>query len=171
MDTRQLKPKLRKFLSQFDDCFLRKDTRSHLPTNVEGQLSSLQDKSVAPIALKAGVAPRTLQEFLSQLKWDQDKLAIGCRTVPGANATGLGGKKNPEVTECQVQTALGALIPCWWLDQRPAAKLLVRTAEEIRQNQHKSAEARQSHIKRTRERLRELGIKLTEIPRCRWGAT
>ena len=74
MDTRQLKPKLRKFLSQFDDCFLRKDTRSHLPTNVEGQLSSLQDKSVAPIALKAGVAPRTLQEFLSQLKWDQDKL-------------------------------------------------------------------------------------------------
>jgi len=41
------------------------------------------------------------------------------------------------VTECQVQTALGALIPCWWLDQRPSAKLLVRTAEEIRQNQHK----------------------------------
>ena len=77
MDTqqlRQLKPKLRKFLSQFDDCFLRKDTRSHLPTYVEGQLSSLQDKSVEPIALKAGVAPRTLQEFLSQLKWDQDKL-------------------------------------------------------------------------------------------------
>ena len=79
----------------------------------------------------------------------------------------LRGKKNPEVTECRVQTALGALIPCWWLDQRPAAKLLVRTAEEIRQNQHKNAEARQSHIKRTRERLRELGIKLTEIPRCR----
>ena len=62
MDTqqlRQLKPKLRKFLSQFDDCFLRKDTRCHLPTYVEGQLSSLQDKSVEPIALKAGVAPRT----------------------------------------------------------------------------------------------------------------
>jgi len=77
MDTQQLrklKPKLRKFLSQFDDCFLRKDTRSHLPTYVEGQLSSLQDKSVEPIAFKAGVAPRTLQEFLSQLKWDQDKL-------------------------------------------------------------------------------------------------
>ena len=77
MDTqqlRQLKPKLRKFLGQFDDCFLRKDIRSHLPTYVEGQLSSLQDKSVEPIALKAGVAPRTLQEFLSQLKWDQDKL-------------------------------------------------------------------------------------------------
>ena len=71
---RQLKPKLRKFLSQFDNCFLRKDTRAHLPTYVEGQLSSLQDKSVEPIALKAGVAPRTLQEFLSQLKWDQDKL-------------------------------------------------------------------------------------------------
>ena len=55
MDTqqlRQLKPKLRKFLSQFDDCFLRKDTRRHLPTYVAGQLSSLQDKSVEPIALR-----------------------------------------------------------------------------------------------------------------------
>ena len=62
MDTqqlRQLKPKLRQFLSQFDDRFLRKDTPSHLPTYVEGQLSSLQDKSVEPIAFKAGVAPRT----------------------------------------------------------------------------------------------------------------
>ena len=59
------------------------------------------------------------------------------------------GKKNPEVTECQVQMALGASIPCWWLDQRPSAKLLVRTAEEIRHNQHKNAEARQSHIKRS----------------------
>ena len=37
-------------------------------------MSNLPDKSVEPIALKAGVAPRTLQEFLSQLKWDQDKL-------------------------------------------------------------------------------------------------
>ena len=81
------------------------------------------------------------------------------------------GEKNPELTECQVHTAMAALIPCWWLDQRPSAKLLERTAAEIRENQHKNAEARQSHIKRTRERLCELGIKLTEIPRCRWGAT
>ena len=93
MDTRQLKPKLRKFLSQFDDCFLRKDTHSHLPTNVEGQLSSLQDKSVAPIALKAGVAPRTLQEFLSQLKWDQDKLRDRLQLFLARMRQDLGEKK------------------------------------------------------------------------------
>jgi hypothetical protein len=28
---RKLKPKLDKFLKQFDDCFPRKDTRAHLP--------------------------------------------------------------------------------------------------------------------------------------------
>lgn len=71
---RRLKPKLKQFLARFDDCFARKDTRAHLPTYVEGQLSDLPDKSVEPIAVKAGVAPRTLQEFLSQLQWDHDRM-------------------------------------------------------------------------------------------------
>lgn len=71
---RRLKPKLSKFLARFDDCFGRKDTRAHLPVYVQGQLSELPDKSVEPIAMKAGVAPRTLQEFLSQLKWDQERM-------------------------------------------------------------------------------------------------
>ena len=31
--------------------------------------------------------------------------------------------------------------------------------------------ARRCHTKRTRRRLHALGIKLTEVPRCRWGAT
>src|SRR3984957_13732254 len=77
MDTsqiRQLKPKLRKFLKRFDDCFPRKDTRAHLPIYISGQLSAIPQKSVEPIALKAGVAPRTLQEFLSQHRWDHDRL-------------------------------------------------------------------------------------------------
>jgi SRSO17 transposase len=69
---RQLKPKLNKFLRQFDDCFPRKDTRAHLPVYISGQLSDLPDKSVEPIATKAGVPPRTLQEFLSQLHWHED---------------------------------------------------------------------------------------------------
>jgi len=38
------------------------------------QVSDLPEKSVQPIALEAGVAPRTLQEFLSQLHWDEDGL-------------------------------------------------------------------------------------------------
>lgn len=69
---RRLEPELHRFLDQFSDCFTRKDTRAHLGTYVRGQLSDLAEKSVEPIALEAGVAPRTLQEFLSQLKWDEN---------------------------------------------------------------------------------------------------
>ena len=77
MDTnqiRRLEPELVQFLDQFGDCFGRKDTRAHLGVYVRGQLSDLPEKSVEPIALEADVAPRTLQEFLSQLKWGEDQL-------------------------------------------------------------------------------------------------
>jgi SRSO17 transposase len=73
-ELRRLKPRLGTFLKRFDDCFQRKDTRAHLPTYIRGQLSDLPDKSVEPIAVEAGVAPRTLQEFLSQLRWDEDRM-------------------------------------------------------------------------------------------------
>ncbi len=53
---RRLRPKLTRFLSRFDDCFQRRDTRAHLPTYVQGQLSELPDKSVEPIAVKFDVA-------------------------------------------------------------------------------------------------------------------
>lgn len=69
---RQLKPMLTRYLKGFDDCFARRDTRAHMPVYVEGQLSDLKEKSCEPIALRAGVAPRTLQEFLAQHKWDED---------------------------------------------------------------------------------------------------
>ena len=73
-ELRRLKPRLSSFLKRFDDCFQRKDTRAHLPIYIKGQLSDLPDKSVEPIAVKAGVAPRSLQEFLSQLRWDEDRM-------------------------------------------------------------------------------------------------
>lgn len=71
---RSLKPHLRRYLKQFDECFARKDTRSHLPVYIEGQLSELERKSVEPIALRAGVSVRTLQEFLSQHRWDEARM-------------------------------------------------------------------------------------------------
>ena len=71
---RGLKPKLRKYLQQYGDCFGRCDTRGHLNTYVTGQLSKLDRKSVEPIALAAGVVPRTLQQFLNSLEWDQEQL-------------------------------------------------------------------------------------------------
>jgi SRSO17 transposase len=71
---RRLRPELTGYLQQFDDCFARRDTRAHFPIYVEGQLSELPAKSCEPMALAAGVAPRTLQEFLSQHRWDENRL-------------------------------------------------------------------------------------------------
>ena len=71
---RRLKPELTRYLQEFDDCFARRDTRAHFPVYVAGQLSELPGKSCEPMALAAGVAPRTLQEFLSQHRWDEDSL-------------------------------------------------------------------------------------------------
>jgi SRSO17 transposase len=70
---RQLKPMLTRYLKQFDDCFARRDTRAHFSTYVEGQLSDLGEKSCEPIALAAGIPPRTLQEFLSTYRWEEDR--------------------------------------------------------------------------------------------------
>jgi SRSO17 transposase len=69
---RSLRPRLSSFLKQFDDCFLRSDTRGHLSVYVEGQLSDLPRKSCEPIADAVGMAPRTLQQFLNLLDWDQE---------------------------------------------------------------------------------------------------
>lgn len=77
MDAKQirgLRPRLKRYLHRFDDCFARKDARGHLPKYVEGQLSDLPRKSIEPIALKTGVPVRTLQEFLSQHNWDHQRM-------------------------------------------------------------------------------------------------
>ena len=50
------------------------ESRKHFRTYVQGQLSNLERKSVAPIALAAGVSPRTLQEFLEIHRWDPDQI-------------------------------------------------------------------------------------------------
>jgi SRSO17 transposase len=71
---RSLGPLLDRYLANFDDCFGRCDTRAHLPIYVRGQLSDLPRKSVEPMALAADVRPRTLQQFLALLDWDQRRL-------------------------------------------------------------------------------------------------
>lgn len=91
---RRLKPRLKRFLNEFADCFIRKDTRLHLTTYVSGQLSELQRKSVESIALEARVPPRTLQNFLSVLSWDhqalRDRVAdIVCRDHAHPHAVGV----------------------------------------------------------------------------------
>lgn len=70
----RLRPELDRFIRRFDGCVKMQATRAHLKTYVAGQLGDLPRKSVEPIALRAGVPPRTLQEFLSWHRWEADRL-------------------------------------------------------------------------------------------------
>ena len=70
----ELKPSLTQFLGTFDDCMGRRTNRRHWETYVSGQLSDLERKSVEPIADALGTAPRTLQEFLGMLRWDEEAM-------------------------------------------------------------------------------------------------
>lgn len=76
-ELRKLRRSLNRFVAKFDTCIKTKRSRTHLRTYVSGQLGSLDRKSIEPIALEAGVAPRTLQQFLSEHRWNE--AAVGQR--------------------------------------------------------------------------------------------
>ena len=65
---------LRAYLKEFSDCFGRCDTESYLGVYVRGQQSDLQRKSAEPMALLAGIPPRSLQAFLGLLYWDEERM-------------------------------------------------------------------------------------------------
>ena len=65
---------LEAYLAEFSDCFGRCDTKSYLEVYVEGQNSDLQRKSAEPIALRAGIVPRSLQVFLGSASWDEERM-------------------------------------------------------------------------------------------------
>jgi hypothetical protein len=67
---------------------------------------------------------------------------------------------------------MAALVRSWWLNgERTPSKVIEKTVKKLARTQKRNAAARKSHTQRTRRRLRELGIKLTELQRCRWGPT
>jgi SRSO17 transposase len=69
-----LGPAFASYLRQFADCFVHEHTREHLHTYCRGLLSDLPRKSIEPIALAAGTAIRTLQEFLRDHVLDQNRM-------------------------------------------------------------------------------------------------
>ncbi len=73
-EIRRMGKSLSKFLGEFDDCFGRSEPRQNLRTYIKGQLSHLPRKSIEPIALSAGVPPRTLQVFLSISQWNHQRM-------------------------------------------------------------------------------------------------
>lgn len=77
MDVGQIKGmgrRLTRFLGEFDDCFSRSEPRADLLAYIRGQLSNLPRKSIEPIALHAGIPPRTLQYFFSDGFWNQNRM-------------------------------------------------------------------------------------------------
>jgi SRSO17 transposase len=68
-----LGPAFAGYLGRFRACFGQKRIAAHFDTYCRGLLSDLPRKSVEPIALEAGNAVRTLQEFLTTSRWDHDQ--------------------------------------------------------------------------------------------------
>lgn len=104
-----LKPTLSRYLRRFGGCFGTFQTRCHLQEYVQGQLSDLPRKSVEPMAHRAQVPPRTLQEFLSLSHWDEQRLRqrvqqIVAREHAEENALGIvdesGHPKKGSKTAC-----------------------------------------------------------------------
>src|SRR3989304_1592682 len=69
---RSLQPELAAPLETFRPYLGCASNFGHLLAYVVGLLADLKRKSIEPIALAAGAAVRTLQEFLSSLDWDHE---------------------------------------------------------------------------------------------------
>jgi SRSO17 transposase len=69
-----LGPAFATYLGRYRSCFLQKRTAAHFDTYCRGLLSDLPRKTVEPIALEAGTAVRTLQEFLVTARWDHNHM-------------------------------------------------------------------------------------------------
>src|ERR1700694_1156111 len=66
-----LGPAFGSYLRGYRDHVAQEPTANHFDTYCRGLLSDLPRKSVEPIALAAGTAVRTLQEFLRDHVWDR----------------------------------------------------------------------------------------------------
>jgi SRSO17 transposase len=76
MDGRQiasLEPALGRLTEAFRRCF-HEPTFKHFRTYLLGLMEDLRRKNVEAIALAADTPARTLQEFLSQFRWDHDRV-------------------------------------------------------------------------------------------------
>jgi len=72
---------LKDYSKRFDLCFQSAPSREHLTAYIQGQIGPLQRKSVEPIALQAGIKPRTLQQFLGAHRWDEGAMRARVRSI------------------------------------------------------------------------------------------
>jgi len=74
VDLKKLTWKLSHFLRRFYGSIKTGPSRRHFRTYIQGQLSALERKSIEPIALAAGVPPRSLQEFVEIHRWEHAQM-------------------------------------------------------------------------------------------------
>lgn len=61
---------------------------------------------------------------------------------------------------------MSAVVQAWSLDQVAATALFQRTADIIQYYQRRNEQARISHTKSTKRKLRRLGINLSTLKKC-----
>jgi SRSO17 transposase len=101
-----LGPAFAAYLGRYRRCFVQKRTMNHFDTYCRGLLSDLPRKSVEPIALEAGTAVRTLQEFLVTARWDHEQARTRLQqdlaaAVAAVDDEGLGTIGVIDETSCQ----------------------------------------------------------------------
>ena len=69
---------------------------------------------------------------------------------------------------CQVHVAVAALVRSWWLSGALCSAMIKDAVTRNEHWQQRNAAARKSNIKRTRRELREKGIYLKDLIRCKW---
>jgi SRSO17 transposase len=73
---------LKGFHEQFNDCFLRSESRDNFLRYMVGQFSQIERKSIEPIAIAVeGGKVRAMQRFVSDAPWDDDKLIFKYRKL------------------------------------------------------------------------------------------
>lgn len=72
--------RLREFTGRYVPHFQRREQREHCVTYIEGLLSSLERKSVEPIATDHGLPRRGLQQFVGAAAWEDARVMAELRT-------------------------------------------------------------------------------------------
>ena len=113
-----LRRELDMYLDRFADCIKTAPSRDLASIYVRGQLSRLERKTAAAIALDAGIPPRSLQELLEIHRWSESKVRDRVQTIiredhPDPDALGVidetGCPKKGEMTAGVQPQYCGAL--------------------------------------------------------------
>jgi SRSO17 transposase len=81
-DVKEFHKELKGFHENFHDCFTRSESRDHFYNYMSGQFSDLERKSIEPMALNVKNGNiRAMQHFISDVRWDEEKLSYKYRTM------------------------------------------------------------------------------------------